>query len=298
MKKPVAVSLTTDEKSNTEGIFALTKRHRHEMTIGIYFHLSENIVSEISFTVTNGIGWIRLLRAEARNAFTQEMRVLFAEGMLEFARDEAVRVVVLTGSGKAFCAGTDLKESGGVDPPHWLNARPVPLVSPLEDFPKPVIAAINGIAVGGGLELALASDLRIASRDARFGLPEVKIGSLAGSGGTQRLFAAVGSAVAAKMILTGALIDAEEALRVGLISDLADPEALDALAEELASKVAANAPLSLLAAKRCILARREAPLKEGLALERTLWALLATTNDRAEGRMAFRERRAPNYVGK
>ena len=143
-------------------------------------------------------------------------------------------------------------------------------------------------AMGGGLELALACDVRVAASNARFALPEVRIGSLPGSGGTQRLMRAIHPAVAARMLLSGDPISADEALRAGLVSDVVEGEGLAEFASDLARRVAANAPLSLRAMKQCLLAAREAPLAAGLELERTLWTALATTHDRQEGRAAFR----------
>jgi enoyl-CoA hydratase/carnithine racemase len=199
-----------------------------------------------------------------------------------------VRVVVMTGAGSAFCAGVDLKEPStpGVDP----------VVRPLEHFSKPVIAAVNGAAVGAGLEIALAADIRIAAASARFGLTEVRIGSLAGSGGIQRLARATSSSFAATMVYSGALVDADTALRAGLVSHVAADGELIAYATDLAATIAANAPLSLRAAKTALRAAVE-PSAENLALERSLWADLSTTADREEGRAAFRERRPPRFKG-
>lgn len=268
-------------------------------------------------------GWIMLNRPAKRNALSQAMRAGLDQALAGLARDEQVRVVVLTGAGPAFCAGADLSEvppqaeappeaggRPGTDPQqgrgtgpvgrptsHPLADRAVPVAQSAAAFGKPLIAAINGPAVGGGLELALACDLRIAVRGATFALPEVRIGSLPGSGGTQRLVRAVGPAIAARMLLTGEPISAEDALRVGLISDLVEPGELTGFAEELAGKIAANAPLSLRAVKQCLAAAAHAQLGVGLELERALWTALATTADRREGRAAFRERRAPRFTG-
>lgn len=240
--------------------------------------------------------WITLNRPDKRNALNQAARAALDGALAELAADDAVRVVVLTGTGPAFCAGADLSDAKPDDRhPMAIPARPV--AQSLSAFGKPLIAAINGTAVGGGLELALACDLRIASRTAKFGLPEIRIGSLPGSGGTQRLMHAVGPALAARMLLTGDPISAEEALRAGLVSDLAEPAGLAGLAGELAQRIAGHAPLSLRAMKQCMLAARDAPLAAGLELERTLWTLLATTSDRQEGRAAFREKRAPRFTG-
>lgn len=244
------------------------------------------------------VGWIVLNRPERKNAIDRATRVALAAAGSELEADDAVRVIVLTGTGDTFCAGTDLKEQPADPPLHPLADRTEPIAAVVDRITKPVIAAINGPAAGGGLELALASDLRIAATTARFSLPEVRVGSLPGSGGTQRLFVAIAPAVAWKMLLTGAPIDAEEAHRCGLVSDVVAPDALRSTVQELAATIAKNAPLSLWAAKAAGRAGIEQRLASGLALERTLWALLATTEDRAEGRRAFREGRAPDYRGR
>jgi enoyl-CoA hydratase/carnithine racemase len=230
-----------------------------------------------------GVGWVRLNRPEKRNAIDAATREELESAFADFDADNAIRVVVITGEGTAFCAGVDLTDGSAGVP---LDAKP--LAAPLDAFSKPVLAAINGPAVGGGLELALAADLRIASENATFALPEVRLGSLPGSGGTQRL----SGAIAAKLLFTGDPIDAREAQLAGIVSDVVAPDELLPLAERLAKRIAENAPLSLRAAK---LALRAAP--EGRELERALWAFLSTTSDRAEGRAAFREKRPPKFTG-
>ena len=244
------------------------------------------------------VGWMTIDRPHRRNAIDRATRIALAAAADELEADDAVRVVVLTGAGDSFCAGTDLKEAPEGRPPHPLADPTEPIAAALGRITKPVIAAINGPAAGGGLELALAADLRIASSNARFSLPEVRVGSLPGSGGTQRLFVAVAPAIAWKMLLTGAPIDADEALRSGLISDLVAPDELHRATQELAEAIAANAPLSLRAAKAAARAGLEGRLATGLAFERALWALLATTDDRSEGRRAFREGRPPRFEGR
>lgn len=247
---------------------------------------------------SGAVAWLVLDRPERRNAIDRATRAALRGAAEEVEADDAVRVMVLTGSGDAFCAGTDLKEAPPADPSHPLADQGEPLAAFLDDISKPVIAAINGPAAGGGLELALACDLRVASANATFALPEVRVGSLPGSGGTQRLFTAMAPAIAWKMLLTGSPIDAATALAAGLVSDVVDPAELHGFVEELASRIAANAPLSLRAAKLAARAGTDARMGSGLALERALWALLATTEDRAEGRVAFREGRPPHYRGR
>jgi enoyl-CoA hydratase/carnithine racemase len=243
-----------------------------------------------------GVGWIVLNRPAKRNALNLAMRAALDLALSDLAADDAVRVVVLTGAGTAFCAGVDLTDSpAGHGHPLAQQSRPV--AHALASFAKPVIAAVNGPAAGGGMELALACDVRIAARGARFSLPEVGIGSLPGSGGTQRLMRAIQPAVAARMLLSGDPLSAEEALEAGLISDLVDRAELTEFTAGLAGRIAGNAPLSLRAMKQCLLAAREVPLSAGLELERSLWTLLAATQDRQEGRAAFRERRPARFTG-
>jgi enoyl-CoA hydratase/carnithine racemase len=244
----------------------------------------------VEVTRANAVAWVTLDVPERRNAISNAMRGLLAEAFASLDADDSVRVVVLTGAGPVFCAGVDLKETG---PPATER-----LVAPLESFDKTVVAAVNGPALGGGFELVLACDVRVASTAATFALPEVRIGSLPGSGGTQRLARAVSPAVAAKLVLTGQALDAESALRYGLVSDVVEPQDLVPFVQGLASTIAGNAPLSLRAAKTALRAAEEQPLQAGLDLERTLWVELAETEDRAEGRAAFREGRAPRWSGR
>ncbi len=241
-----------------------------------------------------GVATLTLNRPERRNAIDQAMRDALAATLAELDGDGEVRVAVLTGAGPAFCAGVDLAEG---PPRDGAAARP-PVAQPLWAFRKPVVAAINGAAVGGGLELALACDIRIAASSARLGLTEVRIGSLPGSGGTQLLPRTIGPGAAARMLLTGELVDAAGALRLGLVSEVVMDRELAGAAAALAARIAEGAPLSLLAAKRALRAAADLPFAEGQALERRLWAELASTEDRAEGRAAFREKRTPRFSGR
>ncbi len=244
------------------------------------------------------MGWITINRPDRANSIDRATRSALREATDELEADTTVRVVVLTGSGRTFCAGTDLKERPAADLPHPIVDPTPAIATAIDRLTKPVIAAVNGPAAGGGFELALACDLRIASSTATFALPEVRVGSLAGSGGTQRLFRVIPAAVAWKILLTGRSIDAVEAHRIGLVSDVVEPTDLHATVNGIAADIAANAPLSVKAAKLAARAGLDAGLGSGLALERTLWTLLATTEDRAEGRAAFAEARPPRYRGR
>ena len=263
-------------------------------------------MSTLEITREAGFACLTLNRPDKRNAIDDATRDALAEAFAGFDADAAIRVVILTGAGSAFCAGVDLATPGNVamQPAGQPSAAASPIVTrprltaPLDAFNKPVIAALNGVAVGGGLEMALACDIRIAATSAKFGLTEARIGSIPGSGGTQRLVGAVGRTIAAQMLFTGEMISAEQALAAGLVSELHAPEALMGRAFALAKIIAENAPLSLIAIKKALRAATDLPLAAGFELERSLYGALTLTQDRQEGRKAFREKRKPNYQGK
>ena len=254
----------------------------------------------VDFVVENHVAFITLNRPEAMNSLDPEAVTRLAEIWTQVKTDDDIRVAVLTGAGeKSFCTGTDMKKT---PPPEecmasiWLREGQ-PIIPHMKTW-KPIICAINGYAVGGGLEMALACDLRIASSKAKFGLTEVKVASLAGLNGTQCLPRAIPQAVAMKMLLTGEMIDAEEALRVGLISDVVEPDELMALATKYAARIAGNAPLSVKAAKQAALMGLDMPLDQGIAFSHLLWGALRDTEDRKEGFQAFAEKRAPEWKGR
>jgi enoyl-CoA hydratase/carnithine racemase len=244
------------------------------------------------------VGWVTLHRPDQRNAIDLAMRGALATGLAELDADPDIRVIVLTGAGSAFCAGVDLKEGAPRSEGHPLVSAPASIAAPLDALRTPVIAAINGPAVGGGFEMALACDIRIASPNARFALTELRIGSMPGSGGIQRLARAVPGAVAAGMVLTGEAMPAHEALRVGLVTEVVEDAELLPRAAAIAERVASMAPLSLVAAKQSLRAAGELQLSAGLALDRLLWAWLSQSADRAEGREAFRDGRPPVFEGR
>lgn len=233
-------------------------------------------------------------RPDKRNALDAHARELLDDAMAALDADDNIRVVVITGAGTAFCAGTDL--TGVPGSANAVTSSTRRLVAAVEEFSKPVIAAVNGAAVGGGFEFALAADLRVAAPSARFALPELRLGSLPGSGGTQRIFSALPSAIAWKLLYTGDFLSAEVALRYGLVSDVFPVDSFAADVAALAARIAEAAPLSLRAARRA--GRTAIENAEGLELERDLWAELAQTADRAEGRAAFRDKRPPRFEGR
>jgi enoyl-CoA hydratase/carnithine racemase len=249
-------------------------------------------------TYDGHVATITLDRPHAGNSLDPGTVAALRRSWDELERDDNVWVAVITGAGdRFFCTGTDLKAT---PPPAesfasaTLNGRGLRLAPP-PSFLKPTIAAINGMAVGGGLEIALACDLRVASDTAQFGLSEVRVGSLAGQGGTQRLPRAIPPAVAMKMLLTGDRIDASEALRVGLVSDVFPAADLRRGAFDLAQRICEAAPLSVRAAKMAAVRGAELPLEAGLELENQLWGALRDTEDRTEGRQAFAEKREPQW---
>jgi enoyl-CoA hydratase len=244
---------------------------------------------------------IRLNRPEKLNAFSS---VMFDEldalpDLLEQQQDQ--RVVILTGAGdRAFSAGTDIAELDGLTKTEAeaLSARGQHLCAKIESFPVPVIAAINGVAAGGGCELALACHLRIASTLATFSLPETKLGVIPAYGGTQRLPRDIGVARALELMLAGKVIDAASALDFGLINRLVEPDQLMSEAMSLANEIASLAPLAIRACLRAVTEGSKLPLEEGLALERELFASLFATDDAHEGTRAFLEKRRPHFKGK
>jgi enoyl-CoA hydratase len=242
---------------------------------------------------------LTLNRPDKLNAIDGAMLDALDELLGDIERDRAFRAVILTGAGRAFSAGADIKEWTALTPLEFGRSwglRGHALFDRLAALPPPVIAAINGIAFGGGLELALCADVRIASEQARLGLPEVTIAALPGWGGTQRLPRLIGAGRAKHMILTGQPIDAARAESWGLVSEVVAADALPARARELAAQIAANAPISVQAAKRLIDAAL--PVTPAATLETQAGALCGSTEDAQEGRASFLERRPPRYQGR
>ncbi|MFF3371641.1 enoyl-CoA hydratase/isomerase family protein [Streptomyces sp. NPDC002680] len=248
----------------------------------------------------DGIAVLTLDRPRQLNAIGSET-VERLEQALDAVRDnDDVRALVVTGAGRAFSAGADLGEIESFTSPGQFRAfvgRLTEAFALLDEFPKPSVAAVHGFAFGGGLELALACDLRVVERGARLGLPEMKLGVLPGAGGTQRLPRLLPPTIARQMILTGEPIDAERAHALGLVNELAEPGEVLSVAEKLAGALAAGAPLALAAGKRLIGHGLGMDLEAAIAYERETVSVLFSTEDRAEGLKAFRERRPGDFRG-
>ncbi len=245
--------------------------------------------------------WVTLNRPAVRNALSLAVNTQLAEVMSDLDGDDAVHVVVITGAGdKAFCAGADLKERKGV--PASESAPYISAIAGAIDsvggLRKPTIAAMNGSAYGGGLELALACDFRILVDDAEVGLTEVRLGIMPGAGGTQRLPRIVGEARAKELILLGRRIGASRALDIGLVTQVVPRAGLTAAVDGLLAELAGCAPLSVQQAKRAIEAAHATALDAGLSLERQFYDVTLFSEDRDEGLAAFAEKRPPRYRGR
>lgn len=254
----------------------------------------------ITFEARDSIAIVRLDRPRKLNSLTREMLSELGETFASLDERE-IRAVILTGAGeRAFCAGTDIGELAAMDEDgaHDAARRGQDVCERIESSPVPVIAAINGLAAGGGFELALACHLRIASQGARFSLPETRLGVIPGYGGTQRLARATGSGRALELMLSGAEVSAEEALRVGLINRVVAPGELFHAAEKLALEIASLAPLAIRACLKAVTTGIKLPLAEGLKLEAELFSNLFATEDVREGTRAFLEKRPPLFKGR
>lgn len=250
-------------------------------------------------SVEGGVGQITLNRSDARNALNSQVLEDLRAALAEFRGDEGVGVVVFTGAGeKAFAAGADIGELRERDFLDALSSKMQGLYDEIETFEKPTIAAVNGYALGGGCELAMACDIRIASENARFGLPETTLGILPGAGGTQRLARLIGKGRAVEMIMTGRFMPAGEALNAGLVSQVVPQGELMDAARETAEQVMARGPLAVRLAKLAVQAGFETDQRTGLLIERLAQAVLFTSDDKLEGTNAFVEKRKPEFKGR
>ena len=245
-----------------------------------------------------GVLLLTLNRPEKRNALNVEMLGALAAALEEAGADDGVRCVVLAGDARAFCAGTDIAEMAEGGLAVLESAARAGAWTAIERFPKPLLAAVAGLAFGGGHELAMLCDIVIAGERARFAQPEINIGILPGDGATQRIPRTAGKSLAMKLVLSGAPIDAATALAAGLVAEVVpDDETLDR-ALDLAASIAEKSPIALRLAKEAVLAAYETNLADGLKEERRILARAFATEDRAEGMRAFLEKRPPNWKGR
>jgi enoyl-CoA hydratase len=257
----------------------------------------ENILLEKK----NSIAYVTLNRPKVLNALNSATMEELRSAFHDIKNDASIRVVILTGAGeKAFVAGADIGELAERDPVSGKEfaLRGQNVLNLIENLGKPVIACINGFALGGGCELALACTMRLASENAKLGQPEVKLGILPGYGGTQRLARLVGKGLAMQIVLAGEMISAQEAHRIGLVNEVTSAAELIPRAEAIAAKIIANAPLAVQYAMEAVNKGMEMTLAEGLFLEAALFGVCCATEDKKEGTSAFLEKRAAVFKGR
>lgn len=249
----------------------------------------------LTLDVSGHVATITFNRPEKLNAMTPEMAELLKDAVGQCNADDAVRVIILTGTGKAFCAGSDIALLDTYTTP-WAFRNRTEYCDILRALHKPSIAAINGYAFGGGLEMAMSCDIRLASEKAKLGAPEIKLGWIGGGGMTVHLARSIGPSNAALMVMTGEPVTAAQALSWGLLSDVTASEALMARAREIADQIAARAPIAAETAKANLEAAFNMPLEQAVAYERDLQTICFATEDATEGRAAFAAKRAPAFV--
>jgi enoyl-CoA hydratase len=249
-------------------------------------------------TPATGVCLITLNRPEVLNALATPVLAELADCLDDIAADDSLRAVVVTGGERVFAAGADLKEMASMTTVDLINDIRPALWERIYRFPKPLIAAVNGFALGAGCELVLHADIVIAGTRARFGQPEVNLGLMPGAGGTQRLIRAVGKSVAMKMVLAGQFIDAKEAVERGLAAEICEAELSIERAVELAARIAKQPALAVRQAKESLLHAYESHLADGMKFERKAFCALGASEDRNEGIAAFLEKRTPEYKGR
>lgn len=243
------------------------------------------------------VALVTINRPGARNALNQNTRQMLADSFRQIAKDSSTRCVILTGGPTVFAAGADLREVAECFPIDMYMRHVERLWAAIAECPKPVIAAVNGFALGGGCELAMHADIIVAGKGATFGQPEIKVGIMPGAGGTQRLARTVGKFQALKMLLTGLPVSAAEAFSMGLVSEVVEDEQVLRRALELASLIVQMPPIAAEQIKEVLLAGLDAPLDAALMLERKAFQLLFATADQKEGMKAFFEKRKPDFKG-
>ena len=246
---------------------------------------------------TPGVALIRLNRPEARNALSQDVRLQLAAQFTALGSDSKVRCIVLTGGDKVFAAGADIRDLAERDAVEMMLRNTHRLWQAISSCPRPIIAAVNGYAWGGGCELAMHADIIIAGESVSFAQPEVKIGIMPGAGGTQRLTRAIGKFKTMKVVLTGLPMTAQEAFDAGLASEVVADTEVQERALELAKHIAALPPLAVAQIKEVVLAGQDASLETALMLERKAFQLLFASRDQKEGMQAFLSKRKPDFLG-
>ena len=252
----------------------------------------------ISVTIDGLIGIVQLNRPNALNAINFELMAELVAALEELDKDQAIRVIILTGSERAFAAGADVKEMSQAGPVDLILGRRFELWDRIRKISKPIIAAVSGYCLGGGNELAMSCDIIIAAETATFGQPEINVGIMPGAGGTQRLIRAVGKHRAMEIILTGTSITAAEAYRIGLVNRVVPIETLMVEARKFANELASKPPISIRMAKEAILKAQDTTLEVGLDFERKSFYTLFATEDSKEGMKAFVEKRKPIFKGR
>jgi len=254
-------------------------------------------MADVELSVEAGIATVLLNRPDAMNALSSKVLDQLDAAVTRLEREPEIRAALITGAGRAFIAGADIEEIARLNPETGLAfaRQGQGIFARIEQLEKPVVAAVNGFALGGGCELAMACHMRIASKKAKFGQPEVKLGILPGFGGTQRLPRLVGRGIASQLLLTGAIIPAEEALRIGLVNEVVEPDALLDRARALLEEILANGPRALGACLAAVREGLETTQSAGVEVEAKLFSAACGTNEMREGTQAFLEKRPPKF---
>ncbi|MHB1420730.1 MAG: enoyl-CoA hydratase/isomerase family protein [Bacillota bacterium] len=259
------------------------------------------LAETIELTRTGFVGLISMIRPKKRNAISTKLIAELRETIHDLEADDGIRVIVITGSEAAFCAGADISEVAGLrngrDIYNWIR-NVQKLFIEMEDIGKPIIAAVNGVAMGGGMELSMACDLRYAAEGAIFGVPEINIGVLPAAGGMSRLPRLVGLGIAKELIYTGRRVTAEEAIKVGLVNKVFPDEHLLDEVIKIAEDIASKPPITLAVGKSTLHQTLETDIKTAADIEAKAVALVFDTEDRQEGMKAFLEKRAPSFQGR
>ncbi|EHP43399.1 short chain enoyl-CoA hydratase [Cupriavidus basilensis OR16] len=271
----------------------VTTRHQGSATMPILQNLTYEKKASIAYVTIN--------RPKFLNALSFATMVEIRSVMEDARADDAIRGVIITGAGdKAFAAGADITEIASISAveAETFTRSGQAALDAIEHLGKPVVAAVNGLALGGGCEIALACTLRLATENAKFGQPEVKLGVIPGFGGTQRLPRLVGKGRALQIILTAEAIDAQEAHRIGLVNEVVRADRLMVRAEEILDRIAANSPLAVRLAMRAVHCGLDSDQAEGLSLESAYFSVCASSEDKREGTSAFLEKRAPRFIAR